>query len=162
MDRADKIIMRHIGRKPISEIAKLVGMKPEEVLRRKNELISSIDVLSAQEKRTKLMYELDELAAQARERAEGTVDEFYSGMLNSSVAAMKTVMTELARMEKQDAGALERLNQKRVAELLRLVDVVVAASVREIAQAHKLDEDELMLVFQEKLTEEARSLEEGE
>lgn len=162
MDRADAIIMRHIGRKPISEIAGLIGWKPEEVLRRKSELINSIDVLTIAEKRAKIMYELDEMAAMARERAASTIDEYAAGLLNTSVSAMKTVMVELARMEKQDSDAIERLTQKRVNELLRLMDVVVAASVREIAVTHDLDEAELLEVFQEKLVEEARVLEEGE
>lgn len=160
MDRADAIIMRHVGRKPVSEIAQMAGMKPEEVLRRKSDLINSIDVLTVQEKRAKIMYELDELAANARERAENAVDEFFSGMLNSSVAAMKTVLVELARSEKADQGAVEQLNAKRVSELLRLMDAVVAASVREIASTHDLDEGELLEVFQGKLLEEARAIEE--
>lgn len=159
-ERADRLIMRHVGRKPVSEIAQMAGMKPEEVLRRKSDLINSIDVLTVQEKRAKIMYELDELAANARERAENAVDEFFSGMLNSSVAAMKTVLVELARSEKADQGAVEQLNAKRVSELLRLMDAVVAASVREIASTHELDEGELLEVFQGKLLEEARAIEE--
>lgn len=161
MDRADKIIMRHIGRKPISEIAKLIGWKPEEVMRRKSELINSIDVLTIQEKRAKILYELDEMAAKAREKAESTIDEYAAGLLNSAAAAMKTVLVELARMEKQDSGAVEKLNQLRVRELMRLVDAVVVSSVREIAATHKLDESELLEVFQEHMVEEARALEEA-
>lgn len=158
MERADQIIMRHIGRKPVSEIANLIGWKPEQVLRRKTELISNIDVLTVQEKRVKLMYELDELSAEARERAQGTIDEYYAGMLNSSVSAMKTVLVELARMEKQDSGAVEQLNQLRLREIGRLVEKAVMISVREIATKYDLEEDELMEIFQENLVEAAREM----
>lgn len=157
--RADQLIQRYIGRRSVREIAEMAGMRPEEVMRRKTELINNIDVLTIQEKRAKLLYELDELAANARERADSSSDEFFSGMLNSSVSAMKTVLVELARAEKADQGAVEQLNNLRVKELLRLMDSVVLSSVREIADRFDLDEDELTEIFQERLVDEARMLE---
>lgn len=158
-ERADRLISRYIGRRSIREIAEMTGMRPEEVMNRKSEIINNVDVLTVQEKRAKLLYELDELAADARERAKDTSDEFLSGMLNSSVSAMKVILVELARAEKANEGAVEQLNQLRIRELLRLVDATVARSVREIAATHDLDETELMEVFQGYLVEEARELE---
>lgn len=156
--RIDKTIWRHIGRKPVAEIAKMAGMHPNEVLRRKNELLESVDVLTIQEKRTRLMVELEEIGADARDRFKNASDEFAAGLLNSSVAAMKTVLGELARAEKADQGALERLNELRLRELLRLMDRVVISSTKEIAAKYELSEDELQEVFQEKLVEEAREM----
>lgn len=158
-ERADSLISRYIGRRSIREIAEMTGMRPEEVMNRKSEIINNVDVLTVQEKRAKLLYELDELAADARERAKDTSDEFLSGMLNSSVSAMKVILVELARAEKANEGAVEQLNQLRVQELLRLVDSVLVSGVREIAEKYDLDERELTDIFQDRLIEEARALE---
>lgn len=157
-DRINQIIWKQAGLKSVREISELTGLKPEEVLRRKNELLEEVDILSIQQKRQRLLVELDGMARDARERAAGTIDEYFAGMLNSSVAAIKTMMTEMARMEKQDTGRIEALNSLRVKELLRLVDETVARSVREIAAAHDLDESELMEVFQGHLNDAAREI----
>lgn len=160
-DRIDKAIWKSIGIKTVRQIADETGLKPEEVLRRKNELLDEVDVLSIQQKRQRLLIELDGMARDARERAANTVDEFYSGMLNSSVAAIKTMLTELSRMERQDSGKIEALNNLRIRELLRLIDVTVARAVTEIANTHDLEETELMEVFQGHLVEAAREVEEA-
>lgn len=156
--RIDTYIWRHVGRKPVSEIAKEVGVKPEEILRRKNELLESVDVLTIQQKRQKLLMELDEMAARAREKAETIGSEFYAGTINASVSAIKAVLGELNRMEKTDQGALDRLNQQRIQELLRLVDTTVSSTFDRVAAQHKLEKDDLMEIFQEELMESAREI----
>lgn len=157
--RVDELIWKHIGLKSVREISAMAGIKPEEVLRRKNELLDGIDVLSIQQKRQRLLIELDGMARETRERAARVSDEFFSGAINASTGAIKTMLQELSRMEKQDSGKIEALNQMRVRELLKLVDFTVARSVREIASTHDLDETELMEIFQGHLVEAARELE---
>lgn len=156
LDRIDEVIWKYAGLKPVREIADLVGIKPEEVLRRKNQLLEEVDVLTIQQKRQRLLIELDGMARESRERAKGTLDEYYAGMLNSSIAAVKVVMVELARAEKADTEGVERLNQMRVRELLSLVDSAVVTSVRQIAETHDLDEAEIMSVFQDNLLKTAQ------
>lgn len=158
-ERISEIIWRNIGLKSVRDIAEMTGLKPEEVLRRKNELLDSVDVLSIDQKRQRLLIELDGMARDARDRAQGASDEFYAGTVNAATGAIKTMLAELARMQKQDSGKIEALNQLRVKELLRLVDSTVVRSVREIAATHDLDETELMEVFQGHLVEAARELE---
>ena len=158
-ERVDSIIWKHIGLKSVREIAELCGIKPEAVLRRKNELLDEIDVLSIAEKEARILVELDGMARDMRERAANTIDEYASGMINSSVAALKTMLSQLDRIKKQDQGKIEALNSLRVKELLRLVDETVARSVREIAATHDLEETELMEVFQGHLVDAARELE---
>lgn len=158
-ERIDEIIWRHIGQKSVREIADLTGLKPEEVLRRKNELMDGVDVLSIEQKRQRLLIELDGMARDARDRARVMSDEFYAGTVNASAGAIKTMLNELARMQKQDSGKIEALNQLRIRELLKLVDSTVVRSVREIAATHDLDEADLMEVFQGHLVEAARELE---
>lgn len=158
-ERVDEIIWKHIGLKSVREIAELCGIKPEAVLRRKNELLDEIDVLSIAEKEARILVELDGMARDAREKAQTISSEFYAGTINASVSALKTMLSQLDRLKKQDQGKIEALNQLRVKELLRLVDETVARSVREIAATHDLDESELMEVFQGHLVDAARELE---
>lgn len=157
--RIDEIIWRHSGVKSIRQIAEETGIRPEEVLRRKNELLDSVDSLSIQQKRQRLLVELDGMARDARDKAKNIDSEFYAGTINAATGAIKALLVELARMEKQDSGKVEALNKLRVRELLKLVDFTVARSVREIASTHELDETELMEVFQGHLVEAARELE---
>lgn len=159
MDRTDRIIRRNIGKKPISEIAQMCGMRPEEVLRRKDDLINGTDVLTLHERRMMRIFEVEEIASETIERARSASDEFSAGHFNSAIAALKTSLTELNRLESKNSDALERLNQKRVTELLRLVDAVVVSTVKEISEQYNLDSDELMEIFQEKLVIEARAIE---
>lgn len=154
-DRIDRVIWRGIGVRSVRQIAEEAGIKPEEVLRRKGELLDEIDVLSVAEKRVRIMAELDGMARDARERAARVSDEFASGLLNSSVAAMKTVLGELARLEKADNSKVAELNQKRVAELVSLMREVIDISVVEIAASHELDEQELYDVFNRRMREAA-------
>lgn len=157
--RIDRVIWRGIGVKSVRAIAEEAGIKPEEVLRRKGEMLDEIDVLSVAEKRIRIMAELEGMARDARERAARVSDEFASGMLNSSVAAMKTVLGELARMEKADNGKVEALNQLRRQEILRLIDSAVRKTFASISAEHGIPEGDLMAEFQSSLTEAARELE---
>lgn len=158
-ERLDKLLWRYIGVRSVREIAELAGVAPEVVLRRKAELLDEVDVLSIAERRQRVVVELDGMARDARERALGASDEYMSGLLNSSVSALKAMLAELARLEKQDLGAVEELNRLRVRELLSLVDEVVVESVRVISAEHGIPESVLMEVFQERLLSVARDRE---
>lgn len=158
-ERLDALIWRYIGVRSVREIAELAGVAPEVVLRRKSELLDEVDVLSIAERRQRVVVELDGMARDARERALGASDEYMSGLLNSSVSALKAMLAELARLEKQDLGAVEELNRLRVRELLSLVDEVVVESVRVISVEHGIPESVLMGVFQERLLSVARDRE---
>lgn len=155
-DRIDRIIWENAGRIPARKIAELVGWTPEAVLRRKSELLDFVDELTIQEKRHRIMVDLEGIASEARTRAKTAADEFYSGMLNSSIAAMKTVLVELNRLENKSEDAVNRLNQQRVKELLRLIDTTVDATLTKVAQKHGLDKADLMDIFQEELLESAK------
>lgn len=157
--RIDRLIWQYVGRKSVREIAEMTGLTPEKVLQRKNELLEEVDVLTIEQKRQKLLISLDEIAQDAMDKAVSISAEFYAGTLNSAVAAIKTMLGELARMEAKDQGKVEALNQLRVRELLRLVDSTVARTMAQISKEHELDEGDLMEVFQGHLVESARELE---
>ena len=158
-DRIDRVIWRGIGVRSVRQIAEEAGIKPEEVLRRKGELLDEIDVLSVAEKRVRIMAELDGMARDARERAARVSDEFAAGLLNSSVAAMKTVLGELSRIEKQDQGKIQALNELRRQEILRLIDSAARKTFSAPSAEHDIPEDDMMALFQESLSEAAREIE---
>lgn len=160
-ERIDSTIWRNIGIKSVREIAELAGIKPEEVLRRKNELLDEIDVLTVREKQARILVELDGMSREMRERARNTIDEFASGMVNSAVAALKTMLQQLDRLKKQDDGEVVTLNLMRQKELMRLVDETVQRSLTEIAATHNLDKQELLGIFQEHLVDAAREIEDN-
>lgn len=154
-ERVRKLIWRHMGVRSAREIAELTGVPPETVLRVKRELLEEVDVLSIDEKRQRIVVELDEMARDARDRAQGMSDEFYSSSIQAATGAMKVVLAELKRIGDQDNSKIEALNQKRIQELVNLVNETVVAGVAEIAATHGLNEDELLGVFNAKLIEAA-------
>lgn len=155
-DRVNRAIRKGLmSSKTVRQMAEETGLKPEEVLRKKSEVLEGVDVLTIQEKRALFMMELSDMSREVRERASRTVDEYFAGMINASTANIKLMLGELTRMEKADSGKVEALNQKRVAELVSLMREVIDISVVEIAASHTLDEQELYEVFNRRMREAA-------
>lgn len=154
----ERIVWRNLGIKSAREIAELTGLDATEVVRLKKQLLDEVDVLTLSEKRARILVELQEMAVEARERAYRVDDEFFSGAINSSVAALKAVLVEVARMEKADNSKVEALNQMRINALVKLVQMSVDVSIREIAGMYEIDEDELQGVFNRNLAAAAEEL----
>lgn len=154
--RIDRVIWRNADVKPARWIAEQIGKDPSYVLRRKKELMEGVDALDVQQARYRLVSELNGMSRDAREKAESISDEFYAGTINASVSAIKTMLQELARMEKADNSKVETLNQKRIQELVSLMREVVDVSVVEIAAKNGLDEQELYEVFNRRMVEAAQ------
>lgn len=160
-DRTLRIVWMGLANKSTRQLADETGLSPERIHAIKVEAFSSIDDLTLQQKRHRLMVELEALAEDARDRARNTDDEFYSGMMNSAVSAMKAVLVELARSSKGEDEKIERLNRLRTRELIRLIDGTVKKSIDEISEKFNLDKSELMNIFQNRLVEQAREMEES-
>lgn len=157
-DRVREQIWRLVGRKPLRVIAEELSLKPEEVLAVKREMLDSVDVLTIDQQRQQLMIEMRMVAQDSRRAAELTIDEYKAGLYNSAIAADKELLKQLAAMERKDSSAVEKLNEMRVRELLRLMDQVVRLGVVEIATKHGLDEHKILEVFQNRLVDAAREL----
>ena len=155
-ERIESLIWKHSGVKSVKDIAKLTGVNPTEVLRIRKELLEGVDDLTIQQKRQRLMVELEGMARDARARAEAIPDEFYAGTINAATGAIKAQLAELRLLEKQDSSRIDELNQKRVKELVELVQEVVTDSVMEIAEKYNLDQEELYTVFDTRMIEAAR------
>lgn len=157
--RLERIVWRGLGKKSVRQMAEETGLEPEQIFAIKRDLLSAVDVLTVQEKRNKLLIELEDLADEARDRAKGTIDEFYSGMMNSSVAAMKTILVELNRTAKGEQEAIDRLNDLRIRELIRLIELSVSKTFAVLADRHGLDEGEMFDVFHSYLKPAAEEIE---
>lgn len=157
--RVEAIVWRELGVKPLKQIAEETGLPRDQIIRIREEILSSVDELTVMQKRQKLIMSLEEMSQVARKDYDDAPYEFKAGILNSAISAISKIQTELARMSKADESRVDELNQKRVRELLRLIDTSVAATLHEISKTYHLDEDELLSTFQSHLRPAAESLE---
>lgn len=156
----DKAIQQHITVKTPSQIARMVGVTPEEVIRRAGEMKEEIDALTIEEQITFLMQRLNRIAASAERDAEQALESRDRGALYSAATgAIKESLKQAQILKKEHSGAVVELNNKRMREILRLFDVVVQRGVEQIAEEHELDSTELMAVFQGHIVEAAREIE---
>lgn len=156
--RLERILWRGLGTKSVRRIAEETGLTPEQVGLLKTELFDSVDALTETQSRTKLLVELENMVHEVRDRAAKADDEFYSGMMNSAISAIKAIQAERQRISKQDQSAVEGLNRMRVNELLRLIDITVARTLNEISTEYDLDESRLLEIFQNHLRPAAQEL----
>lgn len=158
--RIERIIWRGLGLKSIRQLSEETGLPPDKIHAMKRELFDSVDVLTTQQKKHRLMVVLEEIAQATQSDYDSAPYEFKAGLANSAIASMKTMLTELNRVSKDDQAAIETLNALRVRELFALMQEVVEVSVREVASQHDLDEDELFDVFNGNLAKAAKRREE--
>lgn len=158
--RIERIIWRGLGIKSIRQLSEETGLPPDKIHAMKRELFDSVDVLTTQQKKHRLMVVLEEIAQATQSDYDSAPYEFKAGLANSAIASMKTMLTELNRVSKDDQAAIETLNALRVRELFALMQEVVEVSVREVASQHDLDEDELFDVFNGNLAKAAKRREE--
>lgn len=133
-----------VGTRTPKQIADELGLPPAEVVRRTREMLESVDILTIEQQRQKLMIDVGRIARKAEEAFDNSLDERNkSGLLNSAVNAQKEVLRQLEKMEAQNAGAVDALNRMRVAELVRLVEMAVVGTLAELVP----DREDAMDVF---------------
>ena len=155
-DAISRYVWKHIGKESARDMAKALGVSPDEILRVKRDLAESVDEITIQVQKARLMRTLQEIADDAKDEFETAPAEFKAGLLNSSVAAIKTLLVELNRTSKQDLEAVAALNQLRVRELYLLMTEVVETGIDTVSERHKIPKSELVDIFNEKLTDAAR------
>ena len=155
-DAISRYVWKHIGKESARDMAKALGVSPDEILRVKRDLAESVDEITLQVQKARLMRTLQEIADDAKDEFETAPAEFKAGLLNSSVAAIKTLLVELNRTSKQDLEAVAALNQLRVRELYLLMTEVVETGIDTVSERHKIPKSELVDIFNEKLTDAAR------
>ena len=122
-----------VGTRTPKQIADELGLPPAEVVRRTREMLESVDILTIEQQRQKLMIDVGRIARKAEEAFDNSLDERNkSGLLNSAVNAQKEVLRQLEKMETRNAEAVDALNRMRVAELVRLVETAVVNTLAEL------------------------------
>lgn len=81
-------------------------------------------------------------------------------MLTAWIGALKTILGEMRQIEKSNTGAIDALNQMRIRELMRLIDLTVAKTFAVLTERHGLAEDEMYEIFQGFLKPAAMELQE--
>lgn len=158
-DRISAYVWRRIGKESARDMAKALGVSPDEILRVKRDLAESVDALTVDVQRAKLLRSLQELADDAHERAQNVADERnYAGIVNAAAGAIDKLLKELRRTGAENSDAVNALNQLRINELLHLIDVTVARTLEDIAFDYELDESELLGIFQRHLKPVAEEL----
>lgn len=158
-DRLERILWRSIGVKSVRQVSDETGLTIEDVARIRRQLVESVDEISIDQKRMKLLVDLQEIADIARADYNDETDKDKgSKLLTASIGAIKTVLQELARIEKASSGAVEALNAMRVQELLRLIDLTVAKTFAVLTERHGIPEDEMYDIFQSYMKPTAEEL----
>lgn len=159
--RIEKLIWRSIGRKSVRKMAEETGLPVEMVARIRTELLDGVDELTIDQKRTKLLVDLQDIADTARSDYDSADDtDSGSKLLTVAVGAIKTVLGEMRQIEKSSSGAIDALNQMRIRELMRLIDLTVAKTFAVLSERHGLEEDEMYEIFQGFLKPAAMELQE--
>lgn len=151
-ERIERYVWAHVGKESARDMAKALGVSPEEILRVKRSIVEEVDAISIEVQKARLMRTLQEIADDAKEEFEHAPAEFKSGLLNSSVSAIKTLLVELNRTSKQDSAAVESLNLLRTRELTSLMLEVVDATVPLIAERYEIPEQDIFLMFNDAFT----------
>ena len=154
----DTEIWSRLGSYSPKQIADELGLTPTFVVGRVKELLEAVDALTIEQQISQAMVRLNQIAADAQKAAENTIDEYKAGMWNSAISAHAKVLDQLARLKRQNDDALQELNRRRVAELLRLVQDVVYVFIDEISAEHGLVASDLEDKFQETLQIKAQEL----
>lgn len=157
----DAEIWDRLGSKSPKQIADDLGVTPTFVVGRVKELLEAVDALTIEQQISQAMVRLNQIAQDAQDAAKNTIDEYKAGMWNSAISAHAKVLDQLHRLKKQNDGAVDELNRRRIAELVALMSEVVTAGVQEIVARHGLDEDELLDLFNDKLLEAAHKRDNG-
>ena len=161
-DKIRRQVWKRLGTKSIRDIAADTGLKPEQVIEVKQQLLDEVDVLTFAEQRMKLMVTLHEIVELAKERAEESTDpRNHAGMINAATNAVEKTLKQIRMLEKEDTSKVEQLNALRVRELLSLMTAVVSSGCDEVSETYGVDREELEAVFTDRLVVEARNREIG-
>ena len=159
-ERTRNLVWKSLGRKSVSEIAELTGMKPNEVLALSREILTSVDALTIEQQIAKALIDLNEIAVIAREAFEDAEDDRAKApLLAASITAIKTGVGIIKDLQKQTGTQIERLNELRIRELREMVSEMATLSAKQLSDSTGLSQDEIMQVFMANLMQAAQNVE---
>lgn len=156
-ERTQRLIWKRLGTRSARQISEETGLPVDQVIRIRNEMLDAVDDLTVKQAKQKLISDLQDIAATAKEDYDDSPWEFKSGLMNSAIAAMKTILVELNRTDKADEEKVNHLNAMRVRELVALIQEVVDISVDELVEKYDvLEKDEVYAIFDANMRKAAR------
>jgi len=159
--RLERVLWKNMTKKTVPQLAEMTGLTNAQVLKFRNEMLESVDALTVDQKRTKMLVDIQDLVDKANAEFDSTTDSRAKpGLLGSAISGMKLILGEIARLEKMASSDVERLNDMRQRELIQLIQETVDASVKEIAKQYGLDTQPLFDVFNRNLMDAATRMEE--
>jgi hypothetical protein len=148
------------GVKTPQEISELTGIPAEDVLRRITEILNSVDILSIEQKRAKMVLALEVFIQEALSRIHDATDRNIGAIINSTGGNISRVLAELSDMEERAKLDIEAINRRRAHELLYMIERAVDRSIGELSGRYpELDQAEIESVFRGHLVELAAEYE---
>lgn len=155
-ERTQRLIWKRLGTRSARQISEETGLPVDQVIRIRNEMLDAVDDLTIKQSKQKLIADLQDIATKTQEDYDDAPYEFKAGLMNSSIAAMKTILVELNRTDKADEEKVNHLNDMRIRELVSLIQEVVDISVDELVEKYDLEKDEVYAIFDANMQKAAR------
>lgn len=146
----DRYIASNLGRLTPRELAEQTGFTEAEVVQKANEYYDSL-VITAHQKRAKLLMQLEDVANEAIERGKNSNSRDSSGNLNSATAAIKALNKEIDDAAKREVASQDEAYSRI---LVRIVEKSFDRSLGELkARFPETDTAEIESAFRKHLLE---------
>lgn len=117
--RVEAIIWDGMTKKSIRELAEMTGLPDREVLAIRNGMLGAVDALTIDQRRMKLIIDLQAISDAAFEEFERTTDSRSKApLLSAATQSMKTILDQLKLLEKTGNKEVETLNSLRRKEIV--------------------------------------------
>lgn len=148
-ERTRNQVIRYLGTKTVRQIAEAVGVAPEVVLRVKQDIVDSLDALTAEEYVAKAFVDLQTITSMAMEKFHEIEDErALSGLLTNATGSIKTTLQMLEKWQSKNQANIDTVNRKRQQELVTLVHSAFGKFVEFLEQEKGLEPEEMWNTFE--------------
>lgn len=154
----DRKLISFAGNKTYEEISELTGVPALEVAKRTQEVLSNIGVLEIDQRRAKLMIQLEGIVNEVDSRKESASNRDLGALLNSSRSAIQTVLKELREIEKSSKVDVQQITSYQGKVLGEIVDIAVGHLRAELKERYNTDDSEMDEILQEGMSLAAKEL----
>ena len=155
----ERQLIRYAGVKSPAEISELTGIPSEDVARRITEVLESVDILTIQQKRAKLILALEQMADEVTSRLADLSDRNLAANINASAGAMGRVLKELRESEKSAKVDVLAITQHQGRVLGEIVDIAMGHLRDELKARYGADDDEMDVLVAEGVVKGVSELE---
>lgn len=139
----DRKLISFAGNKTYEEISELTGVPALEVAKRTQEVLSNIGVLEIDQRRAKLMIQLEGIVNEVDSRKESASNRDLGALLNSSRSAIQTVLKELREIEKSSKTDVQQITSHQGRVLGEILNIAVGHLRAELKDRYGTDDAEI-------------------